>query len=142
MDDRQQRIIAEMGKGDFMAGIDDALQLLGEAKPSKRCAAVCHLVEYAAQRPNITCPAHFDVTLRPVEGELEFGARRRINECLWGNVVERAHLVFTVDIRCVIRESVCDTKIDELQGPFHKQKLAGFRSLLEQSLPHGLCAPR
>mmetsp|Transcript_3107 Transcript_3107/g.7331 ORF Transcript_3107/g.7331 Transcript_3107/m.7331 type:complete len:281 (+) Transcript_3107:456-1298(+) len=123
----EQVAVVEVRELDRVVGVRDRVHLLDEGKGGERRRAVHHLVEDAAERPDVGGPPHPhrrgppDVVVSP-------------KDRLWRHVVERPHLILPYDGRCVCLHGLCNPKVKELQLTLDKDEVGRLEVTVHNAL--------
>jgi hypothetical protein len=81
--------------------------------------SVYEAIQYTTQCPDVTCSALLQVVFLGAVTFMEI-------DRLWGHVVYSARLIIPLNVSCVIRYSLCNTKINQFEEPFNQQKVCRF----------------
>ena len=108
------------------------MQLGDERQVSKRRAAIHHLVQDAAKRPDVGGAAELQHRAAATQSTAAAATaaaaqRRHVHDGLWRHVVEGAHLAVAHDVGGVVGDGARDAKVNELQHALHKHKVGGLQ---------------
>jgi len=89
--------------------------------------AVCHLVEDAAEGPDVARSAEFHETGLADQGHWLPRGGIDVDDCFGAHVVQGADLTFTVDVDGVVLNRVGNAEVDQLQLAADEEKVGGFQ---------------
>lgn len=113
---------------DFVVAVydgEDARHLVGDV--GEGGFAVDHLIQYAAETPDVARFAELHVLRSIAVAQLAPCAASAVFETFGGHIIWGTDVRIAVDVHCMVNfDGVCDAKVDELEAALYQQEVGGL----------------